>query len=56
MNTVINTDFKKDKIEAKELAEILCKLPENEKAKIFYMVKGIELISEPARVATAAGA
>lgn len=36
----------KKKIDAKELAEALANLPEEEKFKIFYMVKGIELINK----------
>jgi hypothetical protein len=36
------------KIDAAELAKDLAKLPEEEKEKIYYMIKGIELVNEPA--------
>ena len=40
------TTHKKKKVDAKELMAVLEKLPEEEKFKIFYMVKGIELINK----------
>ena len=36
------------KIDAAELAITLGKLPEEERQKIYYMIKGIELVNEPA--------
>jgi phage-related protein len=36
------------KIDAAELAKNLAKLPEEERKKIYYMIKGIELVNEPA--------
>lgn len=40
------TVHQKKKVDAKELAEALERLPEEEKFKIFYMIKGLELIQE----------
>ena len=36
--------FQEKKVDAKELAAALERLPEEEKLKIFYMIKGIELV------------
>ena len=40
------TALKEKKIEAKDLAEALSKLSEDERLKIYYMIKGIELVNE----------
>ncbi|MFF5993670.1 hypothetical protein AAGS61_02795 [Lysinibacillus sp. KU-BSD001] len=39
------TTHQNKKIDAKELAAALERLPEEEKIKIFYMIKGIELVN-----------
>lgn len=36
---------KKEKIDAEELAKELKNLPEAEKAKIYYMIKGLQLLT-----------
>lgn len=36
--------FQEKKVDAKELAAALERLPEEEKLKIFYMIMGIELV------------
>lgn len=40
------TAHQKKKVDAKEFMAVLEKLPEEEKFKLFYMVKGIELVSK----------
>lgn len=40
------TLLQEKKLEAKDLAEALNKLSEDDKLKIFYMIKGIELVNE----------
>lgn len=47
--------LKEKKIDTEELVKVLSKLSEEEKTKIFYMIKGIELVSEPKKVMMAAG-
>lgn len=48
-----NITLQEKKVDAKELAEALSRLPEEEKLKIFYMMKGIELVSEIKKEKTA---
>jgi hypothetical protein len=43
-----------EKIDVKEFAEMVRKLPDKEKERFFYMMKGIELVSETAETAKAA--
>lgn len=45
------SDHQKKKVDAKEFMAALERLPEEEKFKIFYMVKGIELISKDEQTA-----
>lgn len=45
------TKHQKKKVDAEEFIEALSRLPEEEKYKIFYMVKGIELINKNQPVA-----
>lgn len=37
---------KEEKIDAEELVKELKKLPEAEKAKIYYMIKGVQVITD----------
>jgi hypothetical protein len=43
-----------EKIDVKEFAEMVRKLPDKEKERLFFMMKGIELVSETAETAKAA--
>lgn len=47
--------LKEKKIDAEEFAKILSNLSEEDKEKIFYMVKGIELVSDSKNMLMAAG-
>lgn len=40
------TEHQKKKVDTKEFLDALVKLPEEEKYKIFYMVKGMELMNK----------
>lgn len=40
------TEHQKKKVDSKEFMEALERLPEEEKFKIFYMIKGMELINK----------
>lgn len=43
-----------EKIDVREFAEMVRKLPDKEKERFFYMLKGVELVSETAETAKAA--
>ncbi len=43
-----------EKIDVQEFAEMARKLPDKEKERLFFMMKGIELVSETAETAKAA--
>ncbi|MBU5438320.1 hypothetical protein KQI42_09885 [Tissierella sp. MSJ-40] len=53
---VNNSILKEKKVDTEELAKALCNLSNEEKMKIYYMIKGIELISESRKEVMAAGA
>lgn len=39
-------DIRKKKVDTQEFTEAMMRLPEEEKFKIFYMIKGMELKNE----------
>ncbi len=41
-----NTKATEKKIDAAEMAKALGKLPEEDRMKIYYMIKGVELVNE----------
>jgi hypothetical protein len=55
---MLNKDMKQvteeEKIDVREFAEMARKLPDKEKERFFYMMKGVELVSETAKTAKAA--
>lgn len=42
-------DFKSIKVDIKEVAESLKKISEEDRLKVYYMIKGIELVSESSK-------
>lgn len=48
-----NITYQEKKLDAEELLEALGKLSEETKLKIYYMMKGIELVSEKKQEDTA---